>query len=195
MSNEITINITASGEDALKVLKALSTLSGVEVTTSTNTSPLALPVKVKKNLGGRPGKTGVFKSKADLHTFFYNHCAAGKMAFYTTNEVARNADSKFALSLDELPGEKEAVTWGVFPLMGEDALYIRWNGGGGYGDPLERDPQAVLDDVLAGVVSLDSARRLYGVAFVDGDNSVDASKTEALRKELTAARLTQEAAE
>jgi N-methylhydantoinase B len=111
------------------------------------------------------------------------------------NEVARNADSKFALSLDELPGEKEAVTWGVFPLMGEDALYIRWNGGGGYGDPLERDPQAVLDDVLAGVVSLDSARRLYGVAFVDGDNSVDASKTEALRKELTAARLTQEAAE
>jgi hypothetical protein len=98
MSNEITINITASGEDALKVLKALSTLSGVEVTTSTNTSPLALPVKVKKNLGGRPGKTGVFKSKADLHTFFYNHCAAGKMAFYTTNEVARNAEVSWSVA-------------------------------------------------------------------------------------------------
>lgn len=114
------------------------------------------------------------------------------------NDVAdseKNADSKFALSLDELPGEKEAVTWGVFPLMGEDALYIRWNGGGGYGDPLERDPQAVLDDVLAGVVSLDSARRLYGVAFTEGNNSVDVNKTDALRKELTAARMSQEAAE
>jgi N-methylhydantoinase B len=114
------------------------------------------------------------------------------------NEVAdseKNTDSKFALSLDELPGEKEAVTWGVFPLMGEDALYIRWNGGGGYGDPLERDPQAVLDDCLAGVVSLDSARRIYGVAFTEGNNSVDASQTEALRKDLIAARLNQEAAE
>ena len=114
------------------------------------------------------------------------------------NEVTDSdkiTDSRFALSLDELPGEREAVTWGVFPLMGEDALYIRWNGGGGYGDPLERDPQAVLDDCLAGVVSNDSARRIYGVAFTEGNNAVDAEKTEALRKELTAARLTQEAAE
>ena len=106
-----------------------------------------------------------------------------------------NVDSKFAQTLDELPGEHEAVTWGVFPLMGEDALYIRWNGGGGYGDPLERDPQAVLDDCLAGVVSFDSARRIYGVAFTDENNAVDARDTEALRKELYAARLNREAAE
>lgn len=106
-----------------------------------------------------------------------------------------NVDSKFAQTLDELPGEQEAVTWGVFPLMGEDALYIRWNGGGGYGDPLERDPQAVLDDCLAGVVSIDSARRIYGVAFTDENNAVDARDTEALRKELYAARLNREAAE
>ncbi|MEE2969263.1 MAG: hydantoinase B/oxoprolinase family protein [Pseudomonadota bacterium] len=106
-----------------------------------------------------------------------------------------NVDSKFAQTLDELPGEQEAVTWGVFPLMGEDALYIRWNGGGGYGDPLERDPQAVLDDCLAGVVSFDSARRIYGVAFTDENNAVDARDTEALRNELYAARLNREAAE
>ena len=106
-----------------------------------------------------------------------------------------NVDSRFAQTLDELPGEQEAVTWGVFPLMGEDALYIRWNGGGGYGDPLERDPQAVLDDCLAGVVSFDSARRIYGVALTDENNAVDARDTEALRKELYAARLNREAAE
>jgi N-methylhydantoinase B len=36
-------------------------------------------------------------------------------------------------------------------------------GGGGYGDPLERDPQAVLEDVIAGYVSIKAAERDYGV--------------------------------
>lgn len=38
--------------------------------------------------------------------------------------------------------------------------------GGGYGDPLERDPQRVLEDVRDGFVSAESARRHYGVAVV-----------------------------
>jgi N-methylhydantoinase B len=38
-------------------------------------------------------------------------------------------------------------------------------GGGGYGDPFERDPSAVLDDVLNGYVSLEAARRDYGVVI------------------------------
>lgn len=44
MTNEITISITASGKDALKILKALSTLDGVAVTTATNKKA---PVKDK----------------------------------------------------------------------------------------------------------------------------------------------------
>jgi N-methylhydantoinase B len=36
-------------------------------------------------------------------------------------------------------------------------------GGGGYGDPFERDPEAVLDDVLNGYVSIEAAKRDYGV--------------------------------
>ncbi|NHI17710.1 hydantoinase B/oxoprolinase family protein [Microbacterium excoecariae] len=39
----------------------------------------------------------------------------------------------------------------------------RTAGGGGYGDPLERDPQAVVEDVIDGYVSADAARELYGV--------------------------------
>jgi N-methylhydantoinase B len=38
-------------------------------------------------------------------------------------------------------------------------------GGGGYGDPFEREPQAVLDDVLNGYVSLKAAERDYGVVI------------------------------
>jgi len=56
-------------------------------------------------------------------------------------------------------------------------------GGGGYGDPYLRDPEAVLTDVENGWVSLDAARNLYGVAIteVDGDFVIDSSATETLR--------------
>jgi N-methylhydantoinase B len=41
----------------------------------------------------------------------------------------------------------------------------RYGGGGGWGNPLDRDPQQVLDDVLDEYVSIDGARRDYGVVF------------------------------
>jgi N-methylhydantoinase B len=40
-----------------------------------------------------------------------------------------------------------------------------YGGGGGWGDPFERDPQAVLDDVLDEYVSVEGARRDYGVVL------------------------------
>ena len=40
-----------------------------------------------------------------------------------------------------------------------------YGGGGGWGDPLDRDPQAVLDDVLDEYVSVEGARRDYGVVL------------------------------
>ena len=64
--------------------------------------------------------------------------------------------------------EQQNVDWGVFPLMGEDALYVRWNGGGGYGDPLARPPQDVAGDVRDGLTSREFAERVYGVV-VDAD--------------------------
>jgi N-methylhydantoinase B len=51
--------------------------------------------------------------------------------------------------------------------------------GGGYGDPRERDPARVLEDVLDGLVSRETARSVYGVE-IDGD-AVDAAATERLR--------------
>jgi N-methylhydantoinase B len=44
-----------------------------------------------------------------------------------------------------------------------DALVYRFGGGGGWGDPLRRDPAAVLDDVWDEYVSIDAARDEYGV--------------------------------
>lgn len=112
------------------------------------------------------------------------------------NEVERsNRSTAFALGLDEIPGEKEAISWGVFPLMGSDSLYVRWDGGGGYGDPLERDPEAVLVDCRQGVVSREVARSVYGVAVDEGLAAVEVEATERLRRSLRSARLAQRAAE
>ncbi len=53
-------------------------------------------------------------------------------------------------------------------------------GGGGWGDPRKRNPDAVLRDVVEGIVSLDRARSVYGVA-IDADMSVDEAGTASLR--------------
>ena len=44
-----------------------------------------------------------------------------------------------------------------------DRVRIEQSGGGGWGDARLRDPEAVLRDVDDGIVSLESARRDYGV--------------------------------
>ena len=66
-----------------------------------------------------------------------------------------------------------------------DAVFVLQSaGGGGYGDPLERDPARVAADVTAGYVSIAAARLAYGVA-IDGGGKVDASDTMRLRQALT----------
>ncbi|HWK66304.1 MAG TPA: hydantoinase B/oxoprolinase family protein [Rhizobiaceae bacterium] len=92
-----------------------------------------------------------------------------------------------------LAGVAEPVSWGVFPLMGEDALYVRWNGGGGFGDPLEREPNRVADDVAGGLVSAEAAHDIYGVAL-GGDGAADLAATDALRRGRKAERVGREAA-
>ncbi|PKP85733.1 MAG: hydantoin utilization protein B [Alphaproteobacteria bacterium HGW-Alphaproteobacteria-2] len=52
--------------------------------------------------------------------------------------------------------------------------------GGGYGDPFDRAPEDVLDDVLDGLLDPEGARRHYGVVIVDGGR-LDAAATAALR--------------
>jgi len=59
-------------------------------------------------------------------------------------------------------------------------------GGGGYGSPLERDPQAVLDDVLDEYISAESARDVYGVVIDPATRQVDLAATQAARARLAA---------
>jgi N-methylhydantoinase B len=61
-------------------------------------------------------------------------------------------------------------------------------GAGGWGDPLERDPAAVLKDVRNELVSLSAARELYGVLINASTWTVEAERTQQLRAELRTAR-------
>src|SRR5262249_60678276 len=60
-------------------------------------------------------------------------------------------------------------------------------GGGGWGDPLDRDPARVRADVIDEYVSLDAARDQYGVVFT-ATLDVDVEATTRLRAKLRAAR-------
>jgi N-methylhydantoinase B len=60
-----------------------------------------------------------------------------------------------------------------------DVVSVQTPGGGGYGDPLDRDPEAVLEDVRDGKVSVSKAEGAYGVVVVDG--AIDAAATESCR--------------
>jgi N-methylhydantoinase B len=79
------------------------------------------------------------------------------------------------------------------PLVEGDRFTRPSAGGGGFGDPLERDPVAVREDVADGYVSIERARKDYGVVVreVDADRSeyeVDEPATEAERDRIRGLR-------
>jgi N-methylhydantoinase B len=67
-----------------------------------------------------------------------------------------------------------------------DLISIRTGGGGGFGSPLERDPAAVLRDVLDGYVSIEAARRDYAVVIDPATMAVDPAATARARGSATA---------
>ena len=87
----------------------------------------------------------------------------------------------FAGTIRHLASKDEAV------LGPDDALVFYPAGGGGYGDPLDRDPQAVAADVAEGRVTGDAARAQYGVA-ITADGGIDAAATLAIRDAMRHAR-------
>jgi N-methylhydantoinase B len=65
-----------------------------------------------------------------------------------------------------------------------DAITIRAGGGGGFGPPEERDPEAVAHDVRQGYVSLEVARDTYAVVLDPRKFTVDVAATAKRRTEL-----------
>lgn len=85
--------------------------------------------------------------------------------------------------------EVEHVQWGVFDLKDGDMLYIRFMGGGGYGDPIDRDPNLVLHDVLGELVSVECAKDVYGVIVDIDKKEIDTPTTRQQRQSIRKIRL------
>jgi N-methylhydantoinase B len=64
-----------------------------------------------------------------------------------------------------------------------DAVHVRTPGGGGYGDPRERDPELVRRDVARGYLTVEDAERDYGVVLAGQPPAVDGPATERRRQE------------
>src|SRR5262249_37763754 len=83
--------------------------------------------------------------------------------------------------------ETGAFMANAVPHAAGEAYEYLYGGGGGFGDPLERDPARVLEDVLDEYVSVEGARRDYAVvlrgSLEDLTLEVDEAATAALRKE------------
>jgi acetone carboxylase alpha subunit len=69
-----------------------------------------------------------------------------------------------------------------FEIAKQGELYMICQGtGGGYGDPIEREPEAVVRDVREGLISHETARRIYFVAYDERTLSVDVDGTKQMR--------------
>ncbi|MAF32513.1 MAG: hydantoinase B/oxoprolinase family protein [Desulfobacterales bacterium] len=81
------------------------------------------------------------------------------------------------------------VTMPIRPVMNGDTFYVPVGGGAGYGDPLERDPEAVLEDLQNGITTHWAAQNIYKIAYDEQNLRLDTETTEALRAEAVAERL------
>jgi N-methylhydantoinase B len=97
--------------------------------------------------------------------------------------------SKSPDDLAKIGGQPKLLSYCDFDFGPNDVLYMTTQNGGGYGDPLDRDPQLVLDDVINGLVSVEAAHDLYGVVLIEGGHKLDLAATQDLRSVLREERL------
>jgi N-methylhydantoinase B len=97
----------------------------------------------------------------------------------TRVELQRAGDTSFA-SFQERFGLVSPTKFSNIRLHRGDRVRLVSPSGGGYGDPLERDVEAVAADVRSGAVTEEEAERLYGVVL-DGQ-AVDIARTDEIRR-------------
>jgi N-methylhydantoinase B/oxoprolinase/acetone carboxylase alpha subunit len=102
--------------------------------------------------------------------------------------IQRASDDRFR-TFQEVFGTVSPSKFANIHLQAGDRVLLRSAGGGGYGNPLERDPGLVLADLRAGVVSAEQAQNVYGVVTrPDGlEIRIDETATEALQSKLRTA--------
>ena len=122
--------------------------------------------------GGLPSPAGhyLIRRGTDLDAWFGRRAMPGDIADLEADETV------------DLSGKSNGID-----LASGDVFELRVGGGGGYGDPIERDPALVARDAGVGAVSSASAAGVYGVVL-DGAGDFDQAATTARRDAIRAAR-------
>lgn len=128
--------------------------------------------------GGMPGHPGNFL--ALMNAGIAEHFAQGRLPIDRAQ-------------LESMYGELDRLSpKSVTNITPDDVFCVEYSGGGGYGDPLFRDPALVLEDVAAGRVTAEHGSRHHGVVLT-GD-SIDEDATLAHREQIRRDRLGKAAA-
>jgi N-methylhydantoinase B len=142
--------------------------------------------------GKRRGGLGydkVYRALVDCHALV----TADRVRLGCYGLAGGSAGQPFCVTVDV---EGRAKTLGGLvdgePLAAGQLVRVVTTGGGGWGDPLEREPELVRQDVWQGKVSFDAAREDYGVVLKstgsDDPPELDFAATGALRTKLRSSR-------
>ncbi len=104
---------------------------------------------------------------------------AGRFRYPPQGLFGAKAGAKAQFMINDQSGDPSGLTL----CQPGDVVHFQSAGGGGYGNPLERDPQAVEKDVFNGYVSIERARQDYGVVIDPVTLKVNIEETRKLRAE------------
>jgi len=102
---------------------------------------------------------------------------AGRYAYPAEGLFDGKTGTRAQFLVNGVPGN----SYGLTQLKPGDVVTIDAPGGGGYGNPLEREPELVVDDVIEGYISIESAQKDYGVAIDPATLKIDIEGTKRLR--------------
>lgn len=121
--------------------------------------------------GGNPGSLSTTKVK------------------HRTDLMAQLAGGRVPVSIDDLGGDEEQAYFKGAPIELIEGEAIEWvsPSTSGYGDPLLRDPSAILADIVEQFLDEERAARIYGVVIRDG--VAHTAATESLRLDIRRERL------
>ena len=105
--------------------------------------------------------------------------------------LERMAESRMVDDHSEVAGRREHLELRQenFDQHPADVYAVRWSGGGGFGDPMRRDPAKVQHDLLHRNVTAHAARTIFGAVLGEDDTTVDADATRENRAAIRAERL------
>src|SRR5579875_3208697 len=134
-----------------------------------------------------PGANGLWGGHCGQAGFFMSAVNCGIARSLAQGRLPASVEQlREIVRLEPVPPKSVGV-----PLLSDDVWVMDIGSAGGYGDPIKRDPQAVLEDIRDGL-RLEQAWAIYGVVL-DGDR-VDTAKTVERREQIRRQRIARAAA-